>query len=108
MLDAAPKTKKYFERTPDGIYVCRRPRDGKRYKQPSSRRLHDVIGVDTGGPGGRRLGEAGHSGADYLKFKASLFGNRAMDAFLIGRPMNVMRAAIIGDKLERNMREKQS
>ena len=25
--------------------------------------------MDTGGPGGRRLGEAGHTTADYLKFK---------------------------------------
>lgn len=33
------------------------------------RRLHDVLGVDTGGPGGRRAGEAGHSPAEYLKFK---------------------------------------
>jgi len=34
-----------------------------------SRRLHDVLGVDCGGPGGRRQGEAGHSERDYLKFK---------------------------------------
>ena len=39
------------------------------YKAPGSRKLHGVIGVDTGGPGGRRLGEAGHTTADYLKFK---------------------------------------
>lgn len=31
--------------------------------------MHDIIGVETGGPGGRRLGEAGHSVSDYLKFK---------------------------------------
>jgi len=28
-----------------------------------------VLGVDCGGPGGRRQGEAGHSERDYLKFK---------------------------------------
>jgi dual specificity tyrosine-phosphorylation-regulated kinase 1 len=39
------------------------------YKPPGSRRLHDIIGVETGGPGGRRAGEAGHSLSDYLKFK---------------------------------------
>lgn len=39
------------------------------YKPPGSRKLHDVIGVETGGPGGRRLGEQGHSVSDYLKFK---------------------------------------
>ena len=31
--------------------------------------MHDIIGVETGGPGGRRLAEAGHSVSDYLKFK---------------------------------------
>lgn len=69
MLDAAPKTKKYFERLPDDSYQCRRPRDGKRYKAPTSRRIHDILGVDIGGPGGRRLGEAGHAVSEYLKFK---------------------------------------
>jgi len=39
------------------------------YKAPGSRKLHNILGVDTGGPGGRRLGEAGHTTADYLKFK---------------------------------------
>ena len=39
------------------------------YKLPETRRLSDVLGVETGGPGGRRLTEAGHSVADYLKFK---------------------------------------
>ena len=39
------------------------------YKAPGSRKLQNVLGVDTGGPGGRRLGEAGHTTADYLKFK---------------------------------------
>ena len=45
------------------------PKDGKKYKPPNSRKMHDIIGVETGGPGGRRLGEAGHSVSDYLKFK---------------------------------------
>ena len=31
--------------------------------------MHDIVGVETGGPGGRRLGEPGHSVSDYLKFK---------------------------------------
>lgn len=39
------------------------------YKQPGSRKLHDVIGAENGGPGGRRSGEPGHNLADYLKFK---------------------------------------
>jgi dual specificity tyrosine-phosphorylation-regulated kinase 1 len=39
------------------------------YKLPETRRLSDVLGVETGGPGGRRLTETGHTVADYLKFK---------------------------------------
>ena len=39
------------------------------YKTPGSRKLHDILGVETGGPGGRRAGELGHSVSDYLKFK---------------------------------------
>ena len=39
------------------------------YKAPTSRKLHDIIGAETGGPGGRRAGETGHTVADYLKFK---------------------------------------
>jgi len=34
-----------------------------------SRRLHDILGIDCGGPSGRRMGEAGHSERDYVKFK---------------------------------------
>ncbi len=39
------------------------------YKHAGSKRLHDIIGVETGGPGGRRAGEQGHGLNDYLKFK---------------------------------------
>ena len=69
ILLQASKTKKYFHKLPDGSYVLNIPKDGKKYKPPNSRKMHDIIGVETGGPGGRRLGEAGHSVSDYLKFK---------------------------------------
>ncbi|KAK3908341.1 Serine/threonine-protein kinase minibrain [Frankliniella fusca] len=70
LLDAAHKTRKYFDKLPsDGSYVLRKTRDGKKYKLPGTRRLHDLLGVDSWGPGGRRLGEPGHSNSDYLKFK---------------------------------------
>jgi len=39
------------------------------YGKPMSRRLHDILGVDCGGPSGRRRGDPGHSERDYLKFK---------------------------------------
>lgn len=70
ILDMAHKTRKYFEKnsTGDG-YVLRKAKDGKKYRSPGSRRLHDILGVESGGPGGRRLGEPGHSISDYLKFK---------------------------------------
>jgi len=38
------------------------------YGAPMSRRLHDVLGCESGGPGGRRAGEPGHSSHDYAKF----------------------------------------
>lgn len=44
-------------------------KDGKKYKLPGTKKLHDILGVENGGPGGRRSGEAGHSMSDYLKFK---------------------------------------
>ena len=69
LLDQAPKAKKYFHKVSDGTYVLVPPKDGKKYRLPSSRRIHEIIGVETGGPGGRRLNEQGHSVSDYLKFK---------------------------------------
>ncbi|EGT40575.1 CBN-MBK-1 protein [Caenorhabditis brenneri] len=71
MLDIGPKTHKYFDKTDDGIYYCKKTRDGYRnnYKAPGARKLHEILGVTSGGPGGRRLGEPGHSVEDYSKFK---------------------------------------
>ncbi|KAG1658631.1 Serine/threonine-protein kinase minibrain [Nymphon striatum] len=69
LLDTAHKCRKFFDKLPDGTYILKKSKDGKKYKPPGSRKLHDVIGVETGGPGGRRLGEQGHSVSDYLKFK---------------------------------------
>ncbi|RXG62047.1 Serine/threonine-protein kinase minibrain [Armadillidium vulgare] len=69
ILDAATKARRYFDKLPDGTYVLKKPKDGKKYKPASSRKLRDIIGVEIGGPGGRRLNEAGHSVSDYLKFE---------------------------------------
>lgn len=74
ILDQAHKTRKYFEKSPTGDgYVLRKTKDGKKYRAPGTRRLHDILGVETGGPGGRRLGEPGHSVSDYLKFKDLIY-----------------------------------
>lgn len=47
------------------VFVC----VFQEYKPPATRRLHEILGVETGGPGGRRAGEPGHAPCDYLKFK---------------------------------------
>ena len=39
------------------------------YRAPGTRKLHDILGVEIGGPGGRRSGETNHSVSDYVKFK---------------------------------------
>lgn len=41
---------------------------------PASRPLNGVLGVSTGGPGGRRAGEAGHSVAHYRVVSAAVCG----------------------------------
>ena len=40
------------------------------YRRPGSRSLDDILGVETGGPGGIRKGEPGHTPEDYRKFKS--------------------------------------
>lgn len=55
---------------PDGSYICQRT-CGKQYRQPGSRSLSEIIGVDSGGPSGRRLGECGHTPEEYNKFKVN-------------------------------------
>ncbi|CAD7086895.1 unnamed protein product [Hermetia illucens] len=70
LLDQAHKTRKFFDKlVTDGNYVLKKSQNGRKYKPPGSRKLHDILGVETGGPGGRRLDEPGHSVSDYLKFK---------------------------------------
>lgn len=50
-------------------YVLKKPKDGKKYKLPGTKKLHDILGVEVGGPGSRRITELGHTMSDYLKFK---------------------------------------
>lgn len=69
LLDQAHKTRKYFEKLPSEAYILKKSKDGKKYKLPGAKKLHDILGVESGGPGGRRVGEPGHSMSEYLKFK---------------------------------------
>ena len=37
ILDQAPKARKYFDQLPDGSFVCKKPKDGKKVNTLSSR-----------------------------------------------------------------------
>merc|ERR1719312_1250963 len=69
VLDQSPKAKKYFHLLPDGSYVLNVSKDGKKYRGASSRKIDDILGVETGGPQGRRSGEPGHNVSDYIRFR---------------------------------------
>jgi dual specificity tyrosine-phosphorylation-regulated kinase 1 len=69
MLEQGSKSKRYFDRYPDGTWQIKRIKEGKKYKNPGTRRLRDILGSETGGPQSRRLNEPGHSLQDYLKFE---------------------------------------
>ncbi|CAG9583093.1 unnamed protein product [Danaus chrysippus] len=76
LLDQAHKTRKFFDQLPPsegGGYVLKKVagKDGgyRKYRPAGTRRLHDILGVEGGGPAARRRGEPGHSVSDYLKFK---------------------------------------
>ncbi|XP_026330872.1 serine/threonine-protein kinase minibrain isoform X2 [Hyposmocoma kahamanoa] len=76
LLDQAHKTRKFFDKLPaseGGGYVLKKVtgKDGsyRKYRPPGTRRLHEILGVEGGGPAARRRGEPGHSVSDYLKFK---------------------------------------
>merc|ERR1719271_602379 len=65
MIQSGTKGLKHFRRNEEGTgYSLREP--PRTLKQRS---LNEVLGVDTGGPDGRRLNEPGHSVTDYLKLK---------------------------------------
>jgi len=33
ILDQAPKARKYFDQLPDGSYICKKPKDGKKVRK---------------------------------------------------------------------------
>ncbi|KTF87965.1 hypothetical protein cypCar_00040450, partial [Cyprinus carpio] len=49
MLDQAPKARKYFDKLSDGLWTVKKNKDIKKeYKPPATRRLHEILGVETG------------------------------------------------------------
>jgi len=76
MLEKGRKTASYFKRASKDT-PWERVASAKKYKPARSRKLEDLLGSKTGGPGGRRSGELGHTPADYAKFEHLL--SRLMD-----------------------------
>lgn len=73
LLDKGHKTGKFFVKFPNQTgshyYVPRKHKKCRvQYLPPGTRKLYHILGVDSGGPHGRRRGEDGHSTADYLQF----------------------------------------
>lgn len=50
-------------------WIPRRKDNKTNYRAPGTRTLDEILGVNTGGPFGRRKNESGHSPEEYLKFK---------------------------------------
>ncbi|TGZ75332.1 hypothetical protein CRM22_000438 [Opisthorchis felineus] len=63
LLEKSRRWHVFFERTIDREYIPK-----VACQPPGSRRLTDILGVNTGGPRGRRAHEPGHSPADYNVF----------------------------------------
>jgi dual specificity tyrosine-phosphorylation-regulated kinase 1 len=64
MIERSPKKDMFFKFNPaTQSYVLNSPTH-----VPNSRSLHDIIGVNTHGPEGRRINQEGHSRTDYLQF----------------------------------------
>ena len=48
ILDLGQKTRKFFDKVPDGSYVLKKAKTNRKYKSAGTRRLHDILGVETG------------------------------------------------------------
>lgn len=71
MLNNGRKVSNYFTRTSrDQPY--QRVATKKEYRAIGSRKLSDMLGTYSGGPGGRRAGEPNHTPEDYLRFESLL------------------------------------
>lgn len=68
MMEKGRKTSSYFKKPAQGV-AWERVASTKTYKGIRQRKLSDMLGSNTGGPGGRRKKELGHAPADYAKFE---------------------------------------
>lgn len=71
MLNHGKKTSNYFFR-PSKDQPYQRVPGKKEYRPIGSRKLADMLGTYTGGPGGRRLNEPNHAPSDYERFESLL------------------------------------
>lgn len=91
LLHGASKTSKYFERNLDSSYVLKKATDTRKERPPGSKKLDTILGIEHGGPGGRRRNEPGHSLADYMKFKDLILRMLTYDPKKRISPNNVLR-----------------
>ncbi|CDS42170.1 dual specificity [Echinococcus multilocularis] len=73
LIEKSRRWPMFFEREPNGDFVPNYQASMKdnvkiNYKPPGARKLSDILGVNSGGPMGRRLQEPGHSPQDYAIF----------------------------------------
>lgn len=71
MLNNGRKVSNYFAR-PSRDQPYQRVTTKKEYKPIGSRKLSEMLGTYTGGPGSRRTGEPNHTPEDYLRFESLL------------------------------------
>eukprot|EP00108_Taenia_solium_P001107 TsM_001115500 transcript=TsM_001115500 gene=TsM_001115500 len=73
LIEKSRRWPMFFERESNGNFVPNYQASLKdnvkiNYKPPGARKLSDILGVNSGGPMGRRLQEPGHSPQDYAIF----------------------------------------
>ncbi|KAA3676116.1 dual specificity tyrosine-phosphorylation-regulated kinase 1 [Paragonimus westermani] len=85
LLEKSRRWHVFFERTIDRNYIPK-----VACQPPGSRRLSDILGVNTGGPRGRRAQEPGHSPEDYKIFMEFVLRMLAFDPDRRIRPTNAL------------------
>ncbi|CAK9303937.1 unnamed protein product [Gordionus sp. m RMFG-2023] len=96
LLDKCPKTKLFFEKENDNYLPKVNIKDTENHlnvneQNPKKKFLDDILGVNIGGPEGRRKGETGHTVQDYLKFKDLICRMLAYDAETRISPLDALR-----------------